>query len=105
MTIYFISRHSGAVDWARQQGLQPDQVLAHLEPALVQPGDLVLGTLPVNLAAEVCARGGRYFNLSLNLRAEQRGKELNLTELLAADARLEEFVILNANASPVRSEP
>lgn len=103
MTIYFISRHPGAIAWARQQKLEIDRLLSHLDPAMLQPGDWVIGTLPVNLAAEVCARGGRYFNLSLNLRPEQRGKELNLEELLAAQARLEEFLILKAQQPLVGS--
>lgn len=91
MTTYFITRHPGAADWAARQGLRVDQRLAHLDPDIVQPGDLVIGTLPVNLAAQVCARGGRFFNLSLTLPAEARGRELSADDLQAYGARLEEY--------------
>jgi hypothetical protein len=50
----FLSRHPGAVEWARRRGLVVDQWLAHLEVAQVQPGDTVIGTLPIHLAAQVC---------------------------------------------------
>ncbi|BDI03599.1 CRISPR-associated protein Csx16 [Sphaerotilus microaerophilus] len=91
MATFFLSRHPGAVEWARRQGLAVDQWLAHLEVAQVQPGDTVIGTLPIHLAAQVCARGGRYLHLSLDLPVELRGRELTADELERAGARLEEF--------------
>ncbi len=94
MTTYFITRHPGAITWARQQGIKVDRQLAHLNPALVQPGDVVIGTLPVNLAAEVCGRGGRFYNLSLDLPPEARGRELSADDLDKYGARLEEYAVL-----------
>ena len=76
MTIYFITRHEGARRWAEEEGFAVERMVDHLDPADIRAGDAVLGTLPVNLAAEVCARGGRYFHLSLNLPPEWRGREL-----------------------------
>jgi len=73
MTTWFISRHPGACDWAAQQGLHIHRQVAHLDPAEVEPGDTVIGTLPVHLAAAVCQRGARYLNLSLDLPAHARG--------------------------------
>lgn len=89
----FLSRHPGAVEWARRRGLVVDQWLAHLEVAQVQPGDTVIGTLPIHLAAQVCARGGRYLHLSLDVPPQWRGRELTADELEAAGARLEGFRI------------
>lgn len=97
---FFLSRHPGAVEWARRQGLVVDQWLAHLEVAQVQPGDTVIGTLPIHLAAQVCARGGRYLHLSLDLPAELRGRELSADELEAAGARLEGFRVEPDEHSP-----
>lgn len=91
MSIYFISRHPGAREWAAQEGLVVDQVIEHLDPNIIQPGDILIGSLPVNLAAEVCIRGGRYLNLSLDLPASLRGQELNAEQMRACGARIEEY--------------
>lgn len=93
MTTYFITRHSGAIEWARHCGIAIDRQLAHLDTAIIQPQDIVIGILPVNLAAEVCARGGRFFNLNLELPLEARGKELSASELTRYNARLEEYKV------------
>lgn len=60
---WFITRHPGAVEWARLSGVKFDRVEAHLELDKLSPGDSVIGILPVNLAAEVCERGSQFFNL------------------------------------------
>lgn len=91
MTTFFVSRHPGALDWAAGEGVVVDRVVAHLDPETVQPGDVVIGTLPIHLAARVCARGGRYLHLSLELPPEQRGRELSAADLRRFGARLEEY--------------
>ncbi|MGH8573355.1 MAG: CRISPR-associated protein Csx16, partial [Gammaproteobacteria bacterium] len=62
MSTYFVTRHRGARAWAAEEGIIIDETIEHLDPQALQPGDIVIGTLPVNLAAEVCARGGRYLH-------------------------------------------
>lgn len=93
MTTYFVSRHPGALDWADEEGIQVDELITHLDTAIITPGDQVIGSLPVNLAAEVCRRGGRYLNLSLELTPELRGRELSVKQMRACGARLEEYRI------------
>ena len=92
MSTWFITRHPGAIAWAMRRGLAVDRQLAHLAPEQIAPGDTVIGTLPVNLVARVCARGGRYLHLSLDLPAEARGRELTADELERYGARLEAYV-------------
>lgn len=100
MTTYFVSRHPGALDWAAAQGLIVDQVINHLDPQIIQPGDVVIGTLPIHLAAQVCQRGGRYLHLSLDLPHDWRGRELSADDLRRFGARLEEYrVIANTPAT------
>jgi CRISPR-associated protein Csx16 len=93
MTTCFISRHPGAREWANKQGITVDVMVDHLDFTLVNPGDTVIGTLPVHLAAEVCARGGRYFHLALETPSDRRGSELNADDLNQFGARIEEYWI------------
>ncbi|MGH6627379.1 MAG: CRISPR-associated protein Csx16 [Burkholderiaceae bacterium] len=93
MITWLVSRHPGAVEWARRQGVPIDRVVAHLSPADVRAGDTVIGTLPVNLAAAVCQSGAQYLHVSLELPAHLRGHELSADQLEALGARLEAFRI------------
>lgn len=93
MTVYFITRHPGAVAWAHEEGIEVTQIIEHLDVEHIQPGDTVVGTLPVNLAARVCARGGRYLHLSLELSPEWRGRELSAADMRRFGARVEEFFV------------
>ncbi|MDY0331680.1 MAG: CRISPR-associated protein Csx16 [Thiomonas sp.] len=91
MTTWLVTRHPGAVEWFAEQGFKVDRQIAHLDPAEIEPGDVVIGTLPVNLAAEVCARGGRFFNLSVDMPPQARGRELSADDLKRYGARIEEY--------------
>lgn len=93
MTVWFVSRHPGAVEWALRQGLAIDRWVPHLCTKAVAPGDIVAGTLPVQVAADVCRKGARYLNLSIDLPAEMRGRELAADEMERFDARLENFQV------------
>lgn len=96
MTTYFITRHKGAVEWARAQGITATQI-SHLDPGMIRQGDTVLGTLPVNIAAEICARGARYFHLSLDVPEALRGEELTAAQMQACSAALEEYDVREVN--------
>jgi CRISPR-associated protein Csx16 len=100
MIIYFITRHPGAIAWACEEGIEVTHFIDHLDIATLQPGDVVIGTLPVNLAAEVCARGGRYLHLSLDLPPELRGRELSAEDMRRCGARVEEFVVQSVKRKP-----
>jgi CRISPR-associated protein Csx16 len=68
-----------------------DEMIEHLDPQALQPGDVVIGTLPVNLAGEVCACGGRYLHLTLEAPPERRGAELTARDMRRFGARVEEY--------------
>ena len=72
MAIWFVSRHAGAIGWAKQQSFKVDHWVTHFAPEEAAAGDVVIGTLPVHLAAEVCARGAQFYFLTLQVREEQR---------------------------------
>jgi len=89
MASYFVTRHPGAIAWAARRGIKARPV-AHLDIARVRPGDVVIGTLPVGIAAEVCARGARFLALELDVPPEHRGRELTPDEMERFGARLSE---------------
>ncbi len=93
MTTWFVSRHPGALEWMRQHGPAFDRHVPHLELTDVQSGDLVIGTLPVHLAAQVCGRGADYWHLVLNMQEGARGRELSAAELADLGATLTPFEI------------
>lgn len=84
----FVTRHPGAREWARRQALSVDCYTSHLDLRSIEPGDIVLGTLPVHLAAAVCERRARYLHLVLELPESARGRELSCEELERFGARL-----------------
>lgn len=93
MATYFVSRHPGAREWAAGEGIIVNKVIAHLDPDVIQPGDVVIGTLPVHLAAQVCRCGGRFLHLSVDVPLEWRGRELTAADLRQCGARLEEYQV------------
>jgi CRISPR-associated protein Csx16 len=102
MTTWFVSRHPGAVTWAARQGLAVDRWVPHLDVAAVQAGDIVAGTLPVQLAADVCERGARYLHLSIDVPAEARGQELDADDLERLGARLEGYAVSGPRGDATR---
>ena len=93
MAIWFVSRHPGAITWAKQQKLSIDHWIDHLDSEQLSPGDKVIGSLPVNLAAQLCAAGIEYWHLSLHIPKALRGIELTAQQLQQLDAQLEAFHI------------
>lgn len=85
----FVSRHPGAIAWAKRHpwGMLVEFV-KHIEVNDISANDVVIGTLPIHLVAEICARGAHYMHLALSLKISQRGSELSADDLDAAGAHL-----------------
>ncbi len=92
MATYFVTAHQGALDWARRNGIEAEP-LTHLDPAAIRAGDTVIGTLPVHLAAAICARGARYWHLSMDMPQDARRRELAADDMERFGARLEEYEV------------
>lgn len=88
--LWIVSRHQGAIAWLNAQGWQGTQI-DHLDIDCVNEGDVVMGTLPVNLAAEVCAKKAQYIHLSLRIPFELRGVELSSEQMMAYGADLKVY--------------
>ncbi|MFN7695640.1 MAG: CRISPR-associated protein Csx16 [Burkholderiales bacterium] len=99
MPTYFVTRHEGARFWARHfaaKGLLPEpvhHVVEHLDPSQLQRGDVVMGTLPIHLVAELHRRGVRYWSLDMTIPLELRGKDLSGTQMVALGATLTQYQV------------
>ena len=92
-TVWFVTRHPGARIWAGEQGIRYDRLVDHLDPQDVQPGDIVLGTLPMREAALICSRGAKFWAFTVPMRVEDKGRELHPKELKERGACLKRFVV------------
>lgn len=101
---YFVSRHAGALEWARRQGVDAE-ILAHLDPQALAPGDTVLGTLPAHLVADLGARGISYRHLSMELPESMRGQEIDADTMERLGARLEDIVAFRPAAMESPAPP
>ena len=81
MTTWFVSRHPGALEWIRQEEVAFDIHVPHLDISHITAGDVVIGTLPIHLAAEVHARGASYVHLELHVPSHMRGPEISAEQL------------------------
>lgn len=94
MATYFVTRHAGAVQWAAATELAYDVHLTHLSNlSAFHHGEVVIGTLPINMVYMLNQRGVRYLHLSLEIPPELRGVELDADQLVACQATLQEFVV------------
>ncbi|MBY6283263.1 CRISPR-associated protein Csx16 [Neisseria sicca] len=90
--IYFVSRHQGAVEWIQHQTeWKVDCFLPHLDTVKIEAGDVVLGTLPLHLAAEVCKKGAAFYFLQLPQKLQLRGSEYSVDEMNGMGACLRRF--------------
>lgn len=91
---YLVTRHAGALAWLKQQVSAPFIHLTHLEdPSFITHGDMVYGTLPINLVAKICNQGARYKHLCINVPASLRGQEVSAEQLQALGAELVEYYV------------
>jgi CRISPR-associated Csx2 family protein len=98
-----VTRHAGAEQWLAGQGIVADLVLTELDPAMIVAGDLVIGTLPVHLAALVGERGGRFWHLAMDVPLVRSGESFNAEEMARHGARLIEYRVTEER--PVQLRP
>lgn len=93
MAYHFVSRHPGAIEWLKRQHILIDCYHPHLDIEKVVAGDRVIGTLPIQLVAEVCDRHAEYWHLSVEMPPALRGHELSADQLEQLGAKLYPFVV------------
>lgn len=96
MTTFLVTRHAATRGWIANRGYQEARVVPHLTAELIAAltqGDVVIGTLPIQLIAEVGERGARYVHLSIDMTPDMRGVELTEADIDRLGGRLEEFKV------------
>lgn len=96
MTTLFVTRHQGARDWADLQNFKDAEAVEHLSAAKINAlgkGDIVIGTLPVHIIAQINRRRARYFHLEMAVPLEARGRDLSAEDMARFGAKLEEFIV------------
>jgi CRISPR-associated protein Csx16 len=89
-----VTRHAGAVAWLKVKGYS-GEIVDDLDPKQVVEGDLVVGTLPIHIAAALLGKPGvRYLHLAINTPLGQRGRELTPAEMDSGSARLTEYTTI-----------
>jgi CRISPR-associated protein Csx16 len=78
--LLIITRHTGLLDWLAARGIS-GRVITHLADDGVAPGDIVIGTLPVHLAAKITAIGALYIHVRIDVPERLRGQELDEASL------------------------
>ena len=102
-TLYIITRHKAAEEYIRRHiGVDNGLIMVypHLKSNMIfqfQEGDLVVGNVPMRLAAKICERGARYFAVEMTVPVEWRGKELTYQEMVSCNARLAEYEVKAAH--------
>lgn len=91
MRTVFVTRHPGAAEWAARNGFAGVDVVSHFTPT--DEPTRVIGTLPVHLAAQVCAAGGTYWHLSLDVPPHMRGRELTADDMDACGATVQRYTV------------
>ena len=98
MKTVFVSRHPGAAEWAARHMTAGVEVVPHFTPT--DEPVKVAGTLPVHLAAAVCAAGGEYWHLSMDIPPELRGVELTADQMEQCGCRFEQYTVKFAPLYP-----
>lgn len=92
--IFFVSRHAGThallLPLLAAEGADVT-MREHLDLREVQPGDTVIGTLPLTLAAAVEGKGAAYWAFTFDQFLDDRGQDLPATTLRTRNPRLERY--------------
>ena len=88
--IKVISRHAGAISWLASQGWV-GEVIPYLDLTTVKSHDVIVGVLPIHLAAEVCGKGAEYWHLGLIVPPQLRGVELSAEQITLLQPTLTRF--------------
>ena len=97
MTTFCISGHAAVAEWLAASGQTVDQRSDHLDMAVLQAGDVVIGRLAIDQVIQVCALGAHYLHLAFAHREGPDDVDWTQADLLAWGARLETIEVGRVN--------
>lgn len=89
-TMWIISRHPGAKKLMVEMGFT-GTFRNHINIDEISTGDVVVGTLPVQLIAQLCQQSIEYWHISINLAEADRGQELSAGKMKELGFRIERY--------------
>ncbi|MEZ8613821.1 MULTISPECIES: CRISPR-associated protein Csx16 [unclassified Vibrio] len=98
MKTYFVTRHPATIDLIKSFNIDIHHWLTHVESIdMFEPGDTVLGTLPIHLVVELTEKNVNYYHFSLDIPSYLRGRELSYLQLIECSPRLEKYEVLRSD--------
>ena len=95
MKILVVTRHTATCNWLKTRLAEHDlHFTAHFTAEMTEGFEVVVGILPINLVADLNARGIRFFMVTMEVPAELRGKELTEEQMVECNVKLEQFCVL-----------
>lgn len=94
--IWIVSRHPGAQAWLLEQGYIGTPI-AHLDLKIIEPGQIVIGTLPIQMVVELTQKQIEYWHLSITVPECWRGIELTLEQMLTCQPKIQKITARLAN--------
>lgn len=93
--VLIVTRHNATVEWLKNTITSDEAdemvVTAHYTPGMAQGFLYVVGILPINMVAELYAEGIRYYQVTMDVPEEFRGKELSIEQMDEFNARLVQY--------------
>ena len=95
--VIIVSRHPAAIEYlwecldlstAVHRNIRQVEHLDDAQIADITYGDRVMGTIPMSVAARLCAKGVECWHLELDITPHMRGRELTRADMEAMGARL-----------------
>ncbi|MBR1374612.1 MAG: CRISPR-associated protein Csx16 [Cardiobacteriaceae bacterium] len=96
--IYFICRHQGTIDWVKsRKNIKIDVFLDHLDfrETEICAEDTVIGILPIDIAAQICEKGAKFYALKIHQELSERGQNFSADNLEKMNVSLRRFQIID----------
>ena len=103
---FIITRHSGAVEWMREEYPslfhRHTEICSHLSKSHLEDlssQDRVIGIIPIHLGEKICSKGADLVLIQVHVPPELRGEELTAQDMRRLGASLRRYVVTGTPVS------